>query len=165
MAKAATERKKRCDHKNVGVLVYRKNGKLLLVERMKKPYGWSPPTIHVDGDGENFRAAAQRAVSEKVGLAASKFVLLLKRTCENKCRRRGGKWHNLRVFKAFGWRGNVKRSVTETKDAKWVSQSKVRSLAGLTEAFLKGKISARAWRKNPGLEVVWYKIFKNLGMI
>lgn len=163
MRKAA--KKTKCDHKNVGVLIYRKDGRLLLVERTRKPYGWSPPAIHVDGDVENFKAAARRAVSEKVGLDAQKFILLLKRTCENKCVRRGGGWHNLRVFKAVGWRGKLKRSKTETRSAVWASEPKVRTLAGLIEEHLKGKISARAWRKNPGLEAVWYKIFKNLGII
>lgn len=162
--KKAVKRTK-CDHKNVGVLIYRKDGKLLLVERMRKPYGWSPPAIHVDGDGENFKAAAKRAVLEKAGLNAEKFVLLLKRTCENKCVRRGGGWHNLRVFKAVAWRGDLKRSKTETRKAVWASESKVRTLAGLTEAHFKNKISARKWQKNPGLEIVWHKIFKNLGII
>ena len=157
--------KKRCDHKNVGVLVYKKSGKLLLLERMKRPYGWSPPAIHVDDDGENFTAAARRAVLEKAGLDAQKLVLLLKRACENKCVRRGGGWHNLRVFKAALWRGKLTRSRSETRNALWVSEPKVRALASLTEAHLAGKISARDWRKNPGLEVVWHKIFKNLGII
>lgn len=161
----ARKASKKCDHKNVGVLVYRKDGKLLLIERMKRPYGWSPPAIHVDGDGENFKAAAKRAVLEKVGLDAQKFILLLKRTCENKCIRRGGGWHNLRVFKAVGWGGKLKRSKTETKNAKWISHAKIRGLALLTEEHLKNKISARKWQKNPGLEVVWHKIFKNLGLI
>ena len=159
------KKKTKCDHKNVGVLIYKKCGKLLLVLRMKRPYGWSPPAIHADQDGENFKAAARRAVLEKVGLDAQKFVLLLKRTCENKCVRRGGGWHNLRVFKAVGWRGNVKRSLNETKDVKWTSQAKIRALASLTEEHLKGKISGRKWQKNPGLEVVWHKIFKNLSII
>ena len=55
----AKKTKKRCDHKNVGVLIYKKGGKLLLVQRMKRPYGWSPPASHVDGDGENFRSAVK----------------------------------------------------------------------------------------------------------
>lgn len=164
MARRKTKKEK-CDHKNVGVLIYKKGGKLLLVERMKRPYGWSPPAIHVDHDGENFKAAARRAVLEKAGLDAQKFVLLLKRTCENKCLRRGGGWHNLRVFKTTLWRGKLKRSERETKDAQWVSQSKIRALASLTEAYLKGKISSRSWQRNPGLEAVWHKIFKNLGII
>ena len=146
----AKKMKKRCDHKNVGVLIYNKSGKLLLVNRKKRPHGWSLPAIHVDQDGENFRAAARRAVLEKVGLTAEKFVLLLKRTCENKCRRRGGGWHNLRVFKASKWRGKLQRSKTETKDARWFSQSAIRALAE---------------QNNPGLEMVWRKIFKNLGII
>lgn len=158
-------KKARCDHKNVGVLIYRKDGKLLLVERMKRPYGWSPPTIHVDDDGENFRAAARRAALEKVGLEAQKFVLLLKRTCENKCRRRGGSWHNLLVFKATKWEGELKRSWTETKNAVWASPAKIRKLSALAEERLKGRISAKSWQRNPGLEIVWHKIFKNLGII
>jgi ADP-ribose pyrophosphatase YjhB (NUDIX family) len=157
--------RKKCDHKNVGVLVYRKGRKLLLLERIRHPYGWSPPAMHADNDGENLKAAARRAVLEKTGLDAQKFVLLLKRACENQCMRRGGRWHNLQVFKAVAWSGKLKRSQTETKNALWVSDSKLRALACLTETYIKGKISAKRWQKNPGLEVVWHKIFKNLGII
>jgi len=58
------KRIKSCDNTSVGMLV-RKEDKVLLLERMKPPYGFAPPAGHVDEDltstgKKDFEAAARR---------------------------------------------------------------------------------------------------------
>jgi len=54
---------KNCDHTGVGIHVWR-NGKLLLIERKKFPFGFAPPAGHVDGR-QSFEVAAKRGVERR----------------------------------------------------------------------------------------------------
>lgn len=155
---------KKCDNRSAGVCIYNENAEMLLIKRMKVPFGWAAPAGHCDKDGKNFRKAAKREIKEEVGLKVRALKLLLDKKLRNSCRR-GGKWHHWNIFWAVKWSGKVKRSKTETKGAKWFSRSEVGAMAKRTEMYLKGDISERAWKANPGLEVVWYRIFKLLKMI
>ena len=66
---------KLCDNKSVGMLVWR-DGKLLLVERKRPPFGFAPPAGHVDED-KSFEVAAKRELKEEVGLEADSMELLM----------------------------------------------------------------------------------------
>lgn len=155
---------KKCDNRSAGVHIFNKNAEMLLIKRMKEPFGWAPPAGHCDEDGKNFKKAAKREVKEEVGLSVKSVRFLLDKKLPNPCRR-GGKWHHWNIFWAIKWKGSVRRSKTETKSADWFKRNEIVAMAMRTEMYLKGKISEKEWEKNPGIEVVWYKIFKILKII
>lgn len=138
-------------------------GDFLMIERMKFPPGYALPAGHLDGDEpEN---GAKRELKEEVGVIAEELKLLLNRKMDNPCRREGGDWHEWWVFEAVSWSGDIKRSLDETKQARWVSMPDLLSLAARTEEYVNSKILESEWESNPGLEEVWYRIFKILEII
>lgn len=151
-----------CDHTSVGMLA-RKNGKLLLIERRKPPFGFAPPAGHVDGDA-SFEEAARRELKEEVGLMAEKLGLMIEGRKENKCRRARGDWHYWKIYKVET-SGEVKSSLDETKQAVWLSLDELTLLSEKTKKYLAGNISEEEWQKNPGLEPAWYEWFKQLNII
>ena len=98
---------KLCDHKSVGMLVWR-NGNLLLIERRKPPFGFAPPAGHIDGDN-SFEEAAKRELREEVGLKVKNIELLIEGRKDNVCRREDGSWHYWKIYKIEA-NGEVKRS-------------------------------------------------------
>lgn len=77
-----------CDHKSVGMIVW-KNEKLLVIERAKFPKGFAVPAGHVDED-KTFEDAARRELKEEVGLDIQKMKLVWEERIENPCGREGG---------------------------------------------------------------------------
>jgi len=152
---------KKCDHTSVGILVWQ-DGKLLLIERKKFPFGFAPPAGHCDGD--DFEIAARRELEEEVGLKVTSLRLVAEGRKNNPCRRPGGTWHDWRIYQAEA-QGEVKRSLEETKQAGRYSKEEIKNLALRTEQYLEGKISEEEWQKSPGLEPVWYQWTKELGII
>ncbi|KKT40799.1 MAG: hypothetical protein UW30_C0018G0019 [Candidatus Giovannonibacteria bacterium GW2011_GWA2_44_13b] len=158
--------KQKCTNKRVGTIFCNSRGNILLINRTKAPYGWSPPAGHVDKEeGNDFRKAAVRENLEEVGLSAKKLTLLLKRTFECGCNRRGGTWHRVYIFKARNWRGKVKASKKECRGYGWFSPAELAELSSRAELYMKGGISEKKWKKKPGLAVMWRKIFRNLSII
>jgi len=153
------EHMKQCDHTNVGILIYR-DGDLLLIERKKPPFGFTPPTGHLDGDG-SFEDAARRYTKEKVGLDAGELELIAKGRKDNPCRREDGSWHYWKIYKVDA-SGAVVRSEEETKRADFFSKESVRALSERTEQFLKGHVTEEEWQRAPGIEPVWLEWFKEL---
>lgn len=151
------------DNTSVGLIVEDKDGKFLIIERMKYPFGFAAPAGHLDGD--TFEAGLVREVKEEVGLDVQKYKKVLDQRFDNPCRREGGNWHHWQVYRADEWSGEVKRSPDETKQALWLSRSEIGALAERTEAYVRGKISESEWQARPGLEAVWYEIFKLLQII
>jgi ADP-ribose pyrophosphatase YjhB (NUDIX family) len=142
-----------CDHTSVGMVVIR-NKKLLLIERMKFPFGFAPAAGHVDGDSD-YEESAVRELSEEVGLTATSLELLYEGRKENHCRREDGTWHYWKVYHVETT-GNISRSLDETKQAKWYSKKDLQKMVKRTEDYLAGKIAEEDWRSNPGFETVWY---------
>jgi len=155
---------KKCDNTSVGLIIKDKDGRFLLNERLKFPPGWAPPAGHLDGD--DFKTGLVREVKEEVGLDVLKYKLVLDQKFDNHCSREGG-WHHWQVYKAVEWQGEIALAEGEIKNKKpwWVSRVELIGLVERTEAYVRGKISDEEWQKNPGLEVVWYEIFKILGII
>ena len=153
---------KKCDNKSVGMLVW-KEGKLLLIERKKPPFGFAPPAGHLDEDN-SFEHSAQRELKEEVGLESKNIELQIEGRKENACRREGGSWHYWKIYKVEA-DGEIKRSVDETKQAKYYSLDELKELANRTEEFLRGNIKTDEWEKLPGLEPVWYEWLKELKII
>ena len=151
-----------CDHTSVGMIV-EQNGKILLIERAKFPKGFACPAGHVDGDA-SFEESAKRELSEEVGLNAFELKLAIEKRKENKCRREDGSWHYWKVYFVSA-KGEVERSVDETKRVDWYDKADIKILGERTEMYLDKKISEKDWDKNPGLEPVWYEWFKELEII
>lgn len=150
-----------CDHKCVGMLVWR-DGRLLLIERAKFPFAYAPPAGHCDG--EDFEFTAKKELQEEVGLDAENLKLLIEGRKENPCRRTDGDWHYWQIFEV-DVDGEVKRSEEETKQYKWVTNDELNKLAKRAEYFISGKINQEDWDKDPGLEPVWYEWMKELNII
>lgn len=151
---------KSCDNTSVGMIV-RKDGKVLLLERMKPPYGFAPPAGHVDEDltpqGEkDFETAARRELEEEVSLKTKDLKQIYEGRQDNSCRRPGGNWHYWKIYE-IETEGELHRSLDETKQARWYSPEEVAGLGEKTKIYLKGEVSDEEWQKNPGLEVFWYR--------
>ena len=153
---------KQCDHKSVGMLVW-KDDCLLLIERKKPPFGFAPPAGHVDDHG-SFEQAATDELSEEVGLEVQSMKLLIEGRKDNPCRRKDGTWHYWKIYEVKAL-GEVKRSPEETKQAGFYTKENLQLLAKKTEKYLRGKISDTDWESSPGIEPVWYEWFKQLTII
>ncbi|MES2226089.1 MAG: NUDIX domain-containing protein [Patescibacteria group bacterium] len=140
-----------CDHTSVGVLAFRE-GKLLLIDRKKPPYGLAAPSGHVDDHGAasaseeaRYQKAAIDELREETGLTATTLTLVLEGRKENPCRR-GGDWHYWRIYTAETT-GEVHASEDETRGHLWCDPGQMSSL--LASAVVQtehGEI---------GLEPVW----------
>ena len=151
-----------CDHTSVGILVYHGRN-LLLIERRNPPFGFAPPAGHVDQHG-SFENAATVELKEEVGLVARQLRFVIEGRKDNKCRRFDGTWHYWRIYRADAV-GNVSVSKTEVRSFGWYSPTELRGLAVQTEHYLSGDIVEEAWRRSPGLEIVWLDWFRDLGLI
>lgn len=150
----------KCDHTSVGILVYR-SGRLLLIERKKPPYGFAPPSGHVDDRG-SFEEAATAELLEEVGLATTGLALIREGRKENPCRRPGGTWHYWKIYRADTI-GASRPSASEVLSLFWSSPNQLRGLAKRTKKYNRGEISEDSWRRQPGLEPVWLDWLEDIG--
>ena len=151
-----------CDHTSVGMLVWR-NEQLLLIERMKYPFGFAVPAGHVDEDA-TFEDAAARELREEVGLDATGLNLVAEGRKENPCRREDGSWHFWKMYEVTAT-GEVLPSDEETKKVGWYTKEEIKELAMRTERYMRQEISEEEWEKQPGLEPVMYNWFAELNII
>jgi ADP-ribose pyrophosphatase YjhB (NUDIX family) len=151
-----------CDHTSVGMMV-RNEGKILLIERARFPFGYAIPAGHVDGD-KSFEEAAKRELKEEVGLEPISMQKIYEGRRENPCRREGGSWHLWKIYEVTT-KGGVNRSIDETKRANWFTKEEISKLATRTKEYLEKEISEDEWEKNPGLEPIMYEFFKELQII
>jgi ADP-ribose pyrophosphatase YjhB (NUDIX family) len=150
----------KCDNKSVGIIVW-KSGKLLLIERRNFPFGFAPPAGHLDGD--SYEEAAKRELKEEVGLEVTNLKLLHEERADTSCKRGGG-WHYWKIYEVEV-KGEVKRSLQETKQVDWYDLKQIRSLAEKTRMYREAKISASDWEKEPGIENVWLDWFNKLRIL
>lgn len=151
-----------CDHTSVGMIVW-KDDKILLIERMKYPFGFACPAGHVDGDA-SYEESAKRELQEEVGLEVINLELLFEGRKENPCRRENGSWHYWKIYKVKA-EGEAKRSLDETKKMFWASKDELKKISERTEKYLQKEISEEDWEKSPGLEPIWCEWFKQLNLI
>ena len=153
---------KECDHRSVGILVF-KDADLLLIERGRPPFGFAPPAGHVDADVD-FEHAAIRELKEEVGLNADHLELLIEGRRENPCRRPGGNWHYWKIYSTES-ADKIERSLEETKQADYHTLDKIQMLAKRTKQYLHGQITEGDWEISPGIEPVWAEWFRELGIL
>ncbi len=153
---------KKCDNKSVGI-VAKKNGKILLLERKKFPFGFAAPAGHVD-DFPSPEDAAKGELNEETGLVVDSLKLVKEERVDNPCRRIGGDHHYWWIFEVEV-SGEIVPSKDETKQVYWCELSELKQLAEKTEKYRNGEISEDVWEKGPGLEPVWYDWFKKLSII
>ena len=139
------------------------DGKLLLIERRKPPYGFAPPAGHVDDHG-SFEDAARDEVKEEVGLEVKNLKLLIEGRKENPCRREGGTWHYWKIFEAKT-EGGVMASPDETKQYGWYTRVQIRTLLEKTKNYILGGMSEAEWQSSPGIEPVWREWFSELKVV
>ena len=151
-----------CNHTSVGMLVKR-DEEILFIERRKFPFGWAPPAGHVDDD-ESYETAAERELSEEVGLAVESMKLILEEDKQNHCRRIDGTWHHWKVYD-IETIGEVKTAENEVKNYEFLAKNAIQTLADRTRRYLAGEISEQEWENDPGLEPVWYEMLTKLEII
>lgn len=140
-----------CDNKSAGILAWRE-GKLLLINRARPPFGLAAPAGHVDQHGdvtaseqERYHAAAIDELREETGLEARALSLIAEGRKEIGCRR-GGTWHYWRIYEAEVT-GDVKPSEDEVKGYVWCGK------AGLDVLLAGGTMEVSGERV--ALEPVW----------
>lgn len=156
-----------CDNKSVGMLVFntadQNNPRMLLIQRMKTPFGFAPPAGHLDGD-VTYEIAAVRELDEEVGLKTDGLTEITRRRKNFPCRRLNGNYHLWRVFNV-DVTGNPKRSLEETQSMNWYSKKDILELADRTRRYRNGEITEIEWKANPGLEGVWEELFQQIGIL
>lgn len=134
-----------CDHALVGALARDFEGKILLIERNNFPFGWAPPSGHLDG--QTYPVACFNKFEEETGLkviGAPRPLIPKNPRKYFKCRR-GGEYHDWQIFEV-NWQGELKPSREEIKNARWCTTEEIQNIAAK-------------------LEPVWYEFFKELKII
>lgn len=173
-----------CDNKSVGEII-RKDGKIVMIERLNYPEAFALPAGHCDG--MSFEMSAIKESKEEVGVDIQENKMIWRGDLQNLCKREGGTHHFWEVFEAIKWSGKLK----EGDDAKrffLVTEEELRKIAERTEYFIKkynisheriadltlaifGDPSSSErktdpeWKENPGLEPAWYSILKKIKFI
>lgn len=151
-----------CDHASVGILVFCR-GRLLLIERRRKPLGWAPPAGHVDDHG-GFEEAARGELLEEVGLTAGPLELVAEGYRDNCCRRPRGTWHYWKIYRTSA-SGEVRSARLEVRAHRWCSPGELAALAAKTRRQLGAGATDVEVRNDPGLEPVWCDWLSRIGYL
>lgn len=172
-----------CDNKSVGVIIEDNHGVSALIERENYPEAFAPIAGHVDGTAED--EAAKNEAKEEGGLTLGEFTKVFEEDISNPCKREGGSHHFWTVYESHSWTGELKAS-SDAKKAHWMTPEQVRRIAARTEYFMRKygvgyedvdrltraifgdpekKLTNPEWKREMGLEPVWYYIYKKLGKI
>ncbi|HEY4488908.1 MAG TPA: NUDIX domain-containing protein [Candidatus Paceibacterota bacterium] len=147
-----------CDHSSVGVLVYR-DGRLLLIDRKRPPFGLAAPAGHVDDHGdsgdteeERYKKAAIAELGEETGLTTLSLELVTEGRRDNPCRR-GSTWHYWRIYRAKT-SGELNLSEEETQGHLWCNEQQMKELLAGKPILID--------EKEASLEPVWREWFSEL---
>ncbi len=111
-------------HYSVGALIWR-DGKILLLDRMKPPFGFAGPGGHID-EGENPEEALIREVKEETGLDVRSSKLVCAQKMENECRH-GIKIHYWHLY-SCDCVGELAWNRAESKSIDWYTREELREL-------------------------------------
>ncbi|MCK5413456.1 MAG: NUDIX hydrolase [Candidatus Pacebacteria bacterium] len=128
-------------HYSVGALI-EEDGKYLLIDRVKPPFGFAGVAGHID-EGEEAEEALVREVKEESGLKVKGFKLLFEEEANFNTCRRGIEVHYWYLFKCIV-KGRVKQNIEETKSIDWYTIEEIKKLE---------------------LEPVWKYYFEKMGII
>ncbi len=103
-------------HHSVGALIER-DGKYLLFDRVKKPFGYAGPAGHVD-EGEDPITALLREVKEETGLTVVDFKLLFEEELPWDTCSRGVPVHQWHFFTCTV-EGDLQPELKETRNMDW----------------------------------------------
>lgn len=113
-------------HKGAGAIIKNEKGEILMLERMKFPFGWACPAGHME-KGETQANCMVREVKEETGIEVRKHKMLIHEFVEwNECSR-GVKGHDWTVFEILDWEGEVVAN-KESRNMKWVSVDEIKKL-------------------------------------
>lgn len=155
-----------CDHRVSGVIITR-GEQYLLFDRATFPAGVAPPCGHVDGHGDGpdgFEAAARAEVEEEVGLTVTGLRLITGGYRPNRCRRTlredaAGPGHLWSVYAAEVSTYELRPSLRETRNARWLVPGDLQTLAWRTLQYARGQLTEQEWQERPGMEPVWVAWF------
>jgi len=112
-------------HRSVAAVI-KKDGKILMLNRVNFPFGWACPAGHVE-EGENPKMAMIREVKEETGIDVKKCRLILHEFIEwNECKQ-GVRGHDFFVYEILNWDGETKGNV-ESKDLKWIDADEIKNI-------------------------------------
>lgn len=110
-------------HLSVGAIIMNDKNEILMIDRLKKPFGWACPAGHLD-EGEDPKTAIKREVKEETGLDASfawdiglsvqEVLSMPQETCS-----RGVDLHLWMVFRVEA-DGELIFKADEVKEIKWI---------------------------------------------
>lgn len=105
-------------HFSVGAIIKKKR-KILVLDRLKPPFGWACPAGHINKD-ESPKEALAREVKEEVGLLVTELDLIFySADVPNQCRR-GAEFHDWYIFECKV-KGSVSLNAAEAKNFMWCS--------------------------------------------
>ena len=156
----------RCDNASVGVLITDHRGRLLLIERVRPPFGLAPVAGHVDDHG-SCEDAARAEVAEEVGLTVTNLTAIANSWRNNACRRTpgpNGVGHSCAVYRATVV-GEVSVDPQEVAGVRWCTARRLQRLADRTVAYAHGRLTGQAYVRHPGLEPVWVRFAAAEGLV
>ena len=112
-------------HYSVGALI-EKDGKYLLIDRVKPPLGFAGLAGHVD-EGETAIDALLREVKEESGLDVVEHTLLTEEEIGDNICSRGVPVHYWQVYRCKV-SGEIKQNMAETKSIGWYSKEELSQL-------------------------------------
>lgn len=123
-----TESGERCHYSAGAIIVDRATGKILLIDRMKTPFGWACPAGHVD-EGEEPSVSVAREVEEETGLKVTSCTRL---ECDmvgfphETCSR--GVLHHVWTVYECTVTGEPKHNTDEVKGIGWFTPEEAKAL-------------------------------------
>ncbi|MFC1697941.1 NUDIX hydrolase, partial [Nanoarchaeota archaeon] len=106
-------------HYSVGALIKNDKDEFLMIDRAKPPLGFAGVAGHID-PGETPEEALVREVKEESGLDVVSYNLIREKNIDWNWCRKGIKGHYWYLFDVKV-KGEINRSLTETKDISWIS--------------------------------------------
>ena len=166
---------KTCDNKSVGVII-RRGDKFAVIKRANFPVSYAMVAGHLDGD--TFTNAAVKEAREEARVEVTKLAELLSQKFENPCKRRGGSWHEWKIYEATEWNGELRAS-SDAAEAFWATADELKKLADRTlyfsaklgipikelARFIPSSVFHEEWKKSPGLEAVWLLMLQRVGIL
>lgn len=123
--KIGLSKEKKKMHYSVGALI-EKDGKYLLIDRAKPPFGFAGLAGHID-EGETEIEALLREVKEESGLAVEEYELLFEEELDWNVCSKGIEGHYWYLFKCEA-SGAVKMDSAEEKSIGWYTKEQIANL-------------------------------------